>query len=367
MTESPVPPPTPAPDPITPEKMPDHHLPGIYLIVGALVVVGACVYAYSSGSFGRPALAECNIPKSEEDLADEKQIEELVQKAESLNNPLMSSDSASDFDIETYFLEKMKLEDEYAAIYEQIAMKQMSRVAPADLISIYERYCTQERPFAADLSPERYAALREELASLNLQELTCKLKSDVYWPGEIPSVLSSVGQRLADGGEFDAAVRLYQCAANQFNTLAMYRIAQVFAYGSDGIISSAPDTIAYTPIARDLKSAYFWIAALVHTERQQNYGVLDTATQFGWNAIGLLDALQQSKELSDKDLLDTEVEVVEFVRIRYPFAQIDKTSVYNHSMRAMLPALEAAAEGRTEIRQSPDDPNTYIVEPVTPR
>ncbi|MEK7155940.1 MAG: hypothetical protein AAB734_03615 [Patescibacteria group bacterium] len=74
-------------------------------------------------------------------------------------------------------------------------------------------------------------------------------------------------------------------------------------------------------------------------------GILDTSTDLGWNIVSLLDGLQNDDSLSDEQLLNEEARAVRLVAERFPEAASHTgVEVYNHSMRALLPALENAAQ-----------------------
>ncbi|MBI2612204.1 hypothetical protein HYW59_00090 [Candidatus Kaiserbacteria bacterium] len=356
-----------------------------YLIPAAVAVTvsiggAALIYAYVAGGFDAlisPRTSSCESGASPQDAADAKRLNELKAELstlsdatlEDLNPEATNEESASYFAKMSKLYEKMdELQSEYTDIQSAGAKRQFEALPDAVLSSIYSTYCGKNATFkGADLFGVEHEKITQDITDTDATELVCKLQNKEYPDDQLPTAIHYVGFKAAISGRFDTAFQFYGCAAEHYyDTPSMYRIAQVYALGSDSFKDAIDDTSIGMEIPQDLKRAYFWIAALAHTELMQQYGMLDAGTQLGWNAIALLDSLQNEESLSDEELVSIEDEAITFVSARYPSAVENRYGVYNHSMRAMIPALEAAQQDPSRIYQSPDDPSTYYVEPIIP-
>jgi len=332
-----------------------------YLIPAAIIAIctiggAALVYAYVAGGFDAlisPRTSSCENEASPQDAADAKRLDELKAElstlsdatSEDLNPEVTNEESALYFEKMFKLYKRIdELELQYSNIQSALTKRQFEALSDAELSSIYDTYCGTNSTFTgADLFGVEYEKITRDISDTSASALVCKLQNGEYPDDQLPTAIHYVGFKAAISGRFDTAFQFYGCAAKHyFDTPSMYRMAQVYALGSDSFKDAVDDTSIGMEIPQDLKRAYFWIAALAHTELMQKYGILDSGTQLGWNAIGLLDSLQNEESLSDEELVSIEDSAITFVGARYPSAVENRYGVYNHSMRAMIPALEEA-------------------------
>ena len=273
-------------------------------------------------------------------------LTELDGKIQALNARIASSNSASDATLEMY-AQADELQRQYDALSASITKQGVLSTPQSVTSTVYKKYClspsvvsVRQPPVSAD--PLNLLPLN--ISKTDFRTLACNLEKRTYEGSQIPSALYYMGFKLMQAGQFDDGFSFYSCDAQKYYHLtSMYRVAQVYRYGSTEFQKIVPGTVVQTPMQPDLRKAYYWIVALVHTESVQKTGILDTGTSLGWNIIGMLDALQQNQSLPDNDLLNTEREAVVFVGKKYPEVLNDQASVYKHSMRAIIPALQNAA------------------------
>ncbi|MBM3260847.1 hypothetical protein FJY93_00315 [Candidatus Kaiserbacteria bacterium] len=283
----------------------------------------------------------CNSP-SVSDERDIKKLSQIEAEIQSLNNRLSS---ISDTNVDASLRLQIQREDllsQYDQLTASITKQQVGTVSASMQSSIYKAYCgTSTRIAGVDGLPAQ--SFNETLSKTDFNTLTCNLSKKTYQGAQVPVALYYMGFKLFQADRFDDSFAFYSCAAHTyFHLTAIYRVAQVYLYGSDDLREDNASLVIKKPILQDKKKAYFWIAVLFHTESAQNTGMLDTATTMGWNSVGMLDTLQQDQTLSDNDLLQIEQEARAFVGKKYPSVLSSKSSLYNHSMRAMIPALEQA-------------------------
>src|SRR3989344_8634978 len=326
-------------------------------IAAAFVIGGAgLVYIYGTGGFsalGFNGTHSCADPESMQDVVDARRLAELeielVALSEATHESLGPEATSEEYDLHFEKMSKLyenidELESQYSDIQSSLSKRQFATIPTTALSAIYDTYCGTNSTFTgADLFGVEYEKITRDISDTSASALVCKLQNVEYPDDQLPTAIHYVGFKAAISGRFDTAFQFYGCAAKHyFDTPSMYRMAQVYALGSDSFKDAVDDTSIGMEIPQDLKRAYFWIAALAYTELMQKYGILDSGTQLGWNAIGLLDSLQNEESLSDEELVSIEDSAITFVGARYPSAVENRYGVYNHSMRAMIPALEEA-------------------------
>ncbi len=226
--------------------------------------------------------------------------------------------------------------------------------------TVYDMYCVSpiKIPLEQSVNAVSESASQlfiDKLYESSLEDLTSNLKNKIYINSEIPTALAHMGVKLIQADQFDDALAFLQCDAEKYyHSRSMYMLAQVYKHGSADYF---PGSVMKTKIEPDLKQSYFWIAALMHIESIENNGLLDMSDS-GWSIIGLLDSLQNDSSLSDNALLTKEQEAISFVGKRYPEVLNGEASVYAHSMRAMIPALENPGTIKKESNKPPTEPIT---------
>lgn len=339
-----------------------------YIGIGSVVVAGLIgLFVWQSGgmptstdsktdskyenlfgpTLGEPISCEKTQPSAEE-MALQHRMDELKVQIEKSNAESVL-DLASD-DIETLEATLLKRADIDILIgeYEENAMKlaksQAAAIQPELLASVYKKYCS--RVPIDTVSIDSSTELSQEFTATSLGTLACNLATSSYPPPQLAGAIHYVGFKLTQADELDKSIAMYECAASKyFDLTSMYRMAEVYAYGTDSLQSQEPSSQVRYPIPQSLSEAYFWIASLAHAEMVMQTGILDTSMDLGWNIISLLDGLQNNDSLSDEQLLNEETRAIRFIAKRFPEAASHTgVEVYNHSMRALLPALENAAQ-----------------------
>mgnify|MGYP001596580649 CR=1 FL=1 len=298
-------------------------------------------------TLSEPISCEKTQPSAEE-MALQHRMDELKVQIEK-SNAESALDLASD-DIEALeaaLLERADIDiliNEYEENAMKLAKSQAAAVQPELLASVYKKYCSRAPIDTGSIDSS--AELSQEFTATSLGTLACNLATSSYPHAQLAGAIHYVGFKLTQADELDKSIAMYECAASKYFDLAsMYRMAEVYAYGTDSLQSQAPSSQARYPIPQSLSEAYFWIASLAHAEMVMQTGILDTSTDLGWNIVSLLDGLQNDDSLSDEQLLNEEARAVRLVAERFPEAASHTgVEVYNHSMRTLLPALENAAQ-----------------------
>jgi len=187
---------------------------------------------------------------------------------------------------------------------------------PADLNSVYTKYCSSGISSTKSDYSQNFI---KELTDTDLSSIISKLAENKYLPAQIPMALYYVGFKNLQTGNFDEFLRFNQCTAEKYyNMIAMYRMASLYKHGTSAIREQIPNLTTTTEITPDFSKAYHWIASLMYMEQAEKTGLLNTDTQFGWNAIAMLDDLQNTGKLSSDEMTRIEDGVKAFVGKRYP-------------------------------------------------
>lgn len=298
-------------------------------------------------TLSEPISCEKTQPSAEE-MALQHRMDELKLQIEKSNAESVLDLASDDIEaLEAALLERADIDiliSEYEENAMNLAKLQVAAVQPGLLASVYKKYCSRT-PIDTP-SIDSSAELSQELTATSFGTLTCNLATYSYPPAQLAGAIHYVGFKLTQADELDKSIAMYECAASKyFDLTSMYRMAEVHAYGTDSLQSQTPSSQVQYPISQSLSEAYFWIASLAHAEMVMQTGILDTSMDLGWNIVSLLDGLQNDDSLSDEQLLNEEARAVRFVAERFPEAASHTgVEVYNHSMRALLPALENAAQ-----------------------
>lgn len=240
----------------------------------------------------------------------------------------------------TYFLDEIESIDGvkqafYSAETENIQKKDPEeKVVGGDdkMESIYKKFCSA--PIKINYKKTDYSSeLIKKLAELKIDGLINNLASNVYSDNQIPQALQYLGLRLMQDKKIDDSIKIYQCAAEKYyDIVSMYRMARLYKAGTDSIKKQIPDAVITNEIKPDFQKSYFWIASLIYVELAEKTGMLSSGTQFGWNSIAMLDDLQNTGKLSDKEMVDIENSVREFIGKRYPEVLNSDSRVIKHKL-----------------------------------
>ena len=132
---------------------------------------------------------------------------------------------------------------------------------------------------------------------------------------------------------------ILMAAEKYYDMIAMYRMARLYTSGTDSIKEQFPDAIITNEIKPDFQKACFWIVSLINAEIAEKTGMLSSDTQLGWNSTAILDDLQNTGKLLDKEMVDIENSVREFIGKRYPEVLNDDNRVIYHKL-LLLSKLE---------------------------
>lgn len=215
--------------------------------------------------------------------------------------------------------EKSDLGIEYGKIQADLNAKLVSGVGAVDMEAVYNKYCSGVVNINyknTDYSSE----LTLKLAGLKIEDLVGNLaKGGVYADNQVPEALQYVGLKLMQAGKVDDSIKIYQCSTEKyFDMISMYRMARVYQDGTAGIKKQLTTAVITNEIVPDLKQTYYWITAIFYVESVEKTGKLSASTQFGWNTIAILDDLQNTGKLTDKEMTEMETKAVQFVSKRYP-------------------------------------------------
>ncbi len=156
--------------------------------------------------------------------------------------------------------------------------------------------------------------------------------------------LSGLGEViLHEKHDFDESLRWQLCSAqNYYDPLSMYNLGGYY-YNGVGADSSQNEVTVRVPLARDIRTSYFWNMALVLIDSLQYGYFTDSSRQTGWNTIAEIDAIQNGGELSVDELSSVEQEAHSFVAQKYPELGTSGLEAAVHSMGSMVDALQKAA------------------------
>ena len=133
--------------------------------------------------------------------------------------------------------------------------------------------------------------------------------------------------------KIDYSIKIQQCGAEKYyGMISMYRMARFYKSGTESIKKIFPDVIIADEIKPDFRKAYFWIASMFYVEMAEKTGLLSSSSQLGWNSIAMLDDLQNTGKLSDKEMVDIENHVREFMGKRYPELLKSDSRVIKHKL-----------------------------------
>jgi hypothetical protein len=119
-------------------------------------------------------------------------------------------------------------------------------------------------------------------------------------------------------------------------------MAQFNKHGSEGIEQQTGRKFT-DAVPKNFEEAYYWITALMIVDEIEDGSLVSAQTQMGWNAVGLLDTLQNTKVLTQGQLANAEERALAFVRTKYPEAVPSSMRNSNHSIQAITEALTAIA------------------------
>lgn len=278
----------------------------------------------------------CSANETTADKEEGKQRSDLENQIRILSAAIASSTPQDDTHTTLQMYSQLdELQGKYNELTAEIIKRQVASTSAELIASVYTAYCSpQVAVSTAEQSTSTARSLSEQLSQTSFGALACNLENKTYNDSQLPIALLYMGSKLAQAVQFNDSVNFYKCAAEKYyNLTSMYSVAQVYKYGSAELQKSFPDIVVKTEIKPDLKEAYYWITALIHTESAQKTGILDIATQTGWNIIAMLDSLQQDQSLTDDDLRTEEEKAVTFVGKRYPEILETQSSVYDHSLR----------------------------------
>ena len=325
-------------------------LVAVFCVISILIVFASTVFlakkyspipdqAITKNVCGNPASAT----PEEQALLDvwKNRLRDIDQEIPVFMNSSNESDSARAIELSS---EADILLASSTALSVAIDKREIEAIPPQAIDDILKEYCldSSNSLWLSRLENHRYASSSEIYSTMTASELVCRLSAHNFADESVASALYYLGLKEVRADNQSVAIQLYTCAAkNYFDINSMYRLAMVHYVGSENIgLQLPPDQIIYP----DKKQSYFWVVARLRTaaEEGRDYHVLEDS--FDEKTISLLDTLQQDNTLTDNDLLSIEQSVVDFVATRFPRIHDEQWLVYNHSMRAILPALEKAAE-----------------------
>lgn len=323
---------------------------GAVLIGGSIFLIatiGPTLFKKSTSLTEETTRSSCVVSDSEEKNTIKTAMTTLEEQVFAL-----SEQQASDYEQHgdtdsywTYWDEINSLSEQYNELELKLTQLSLENLHPGTIDTVYAVYCEANRPLVHDAAAiDGSQAVIERVAYQDIEEILCALEEKQYENEVVHQALNQAGFYLMQAGHFDKATDFYTCAAEQYhNPTAMYRLAQLYTYGSEvlqQVITEAGITLQpYATVQPDLKTAYYWITAHIWVARYVESPHLDTGTNLGWNSIALLNSLQQSPELSDQDLIDAEADAMSFLAPRFPQIRSETSRVYSHSMRAIIDTL----------------------------
>ncbi len=192
-------------------------------------------------------------------------------------------------------------------------------IAPADQMdTVYSSYCARA-PVIAYKKTDYSVAHVKQLAGLKIDALVNNLAGNAYPADKLPEALNAFGGKLIMDNRFDDGYKIFACAAEKYYDMsAMYKMAMLYKHGSDAYKEQFPTALIAAPVKRDYEKAYFWIGSMMYVEMAEKTGRISAETQTGWNAIAMLDDLQNTSKVPAKDQVSIEKEVRVFIAKRYP-------------------------------------------------
>lgn len=196
---------------------------------------------------------------------------------------------------------------------------------------IYKKYYSNPK---IDYKKTDYSdKFMQELGKSNIKTLINNLTNNAYPANQVPEALQCLGLKLLQGNRGDDAIKIYQCAAEKhFDMFSMYRLAQAYFYGTESFKKRFPELVIKNDIKIDYKKSYYWLVSIFYVEMAEQTGLVSPENQFGWNTIAILDDLQNSKKLSDQEMISIENQVREFIGKRYPDILKSDQRVYYHKI-----------------------------------
>ncbi|MDP3989517.1 MAG: hypothetical protein Q8P93_04775 [bacterium] len=201
-------------------------------------------------------------------------------------------------------------------------------------LSVFETYCS-----SSSGEPLRFGITEEGLIPFHegdYKSTACSLYDDRYSTVEVPTALNYTGLYYQQAGRFDEGLKFYRCAAEKYyETTSIYRIAQVYYNGTDRLKANLPNLNIQERIEPDIEKAYFWIVVYFHTLNEQQ-----TYSYAYYNAVALLDELQNASDLTSSDLVRIEDSAKKYLAQEYSGIYDSGFEVSAHSIQSYIDALE---------------------------
>lgn len=245
--------------------------------------------------------------------------------------------------------------------YATLSQQQQNNVAGAVLVFLAQISFLQEQ-IATDT-----ALLKKEWEEVTLpivdststptQLILSDLHDKKVKDQNIGITLETVGFRqITENNDLDEGFRFLRCAAERYyDGQAMYRLAQIYGEGSDGMKDILPNLKATIPLTPNIEKRYFWVVSLL-TLDQIRLGIYSTAdTQTGWNTVAMLDTIQNTGVLKSTEIEQVEREASAFLVKRYPEIGPSGYESGTHSMGSMIDALEKAGGTQYQMTKQGKD------------
>ena len=196
--------------------------------------------------------------------------------------------------------------------------KPVSNITNASVDDISNKFCSGL--VNIDYKKTDYSSgYAKKLGDAKINELMDNLVNNKYSNNQIPEALQYVGLKLMQNGAVDESINIYKCASEKYyDMISMYRLASLYKHGTDSIKNKLPEAVIKNEISIDFERSYFWIASAMYVDLAEKTSLLSSETQLGWSSIALLDDLQNTGKLSDKEMTDAEKEARDFIGKRYP-------------------------------------------------
>ncbi|MDO8451528.1 MAG: hypothetical protein Q7S76_01530 [bacterium] len=188
-------------------------------------------------------------------------------------------------------------------------------VAPKDLSDFKEMWMYTINDLTAKskkIQDERYQFI-QDTTEQDTKILLDNLLQGKYPAWEVPLVIRIVAQGYTQERSFDLGFKLHTCNAQRYyDPFSMYYLARVYAAGSEEIKAASPKLVVKTPIAKDLREAYFWFSAM------RDASALHAENAAEPESMGAFrDSLEGVLSKEDRDTID-QSRVSAFISARYP-------------------------------------------------
>jgi hypothetical protein len=163
----------------------------------------------------------------------------------------------------------------------------------------------------------RRDAVAQKINESSLENLKNDIVRGVFAENQLPVAFYFLSLKTAQQNQFDESVEYFKCAAkNYYDPLSMFKLAQLYKYGSDEFQKKRPELVIKKRIEKNDRLAFFWIIAGINVDTVRMFGLLDASTSLGWNTIAMMDTYQNTEQNFDRDEVYKEVNA--FVALKYP-------------------------------------------------